>query len=179
MGEVLRHDLSSGRLLDLENDLPELLKATELAASSIRQLIKELRSTSMGRGGLTSTVALLVEQVASETRIKIDSVLEDVGGSPQTQLLIYQVAREGIGNAVKHASAARLFIALTIVERRIRLIVEDDGKGFVAGEVDGDKHFGLQLMRERVDMAGGTFSLESTPGGGTKIVAEFPADVAF
>ncbi|MFN2545380.1 MAG: sensor histidine kinase [Actinomycetota bacterium] len=179
MGEVLRHDLATGRLFDLENDLPDLLRATEAAADSIRGMIKDLRSSSVGRGGLTPTVGLLIEEVSVNSAIKFESTLGDVGGSAQTQLLVYQVAREAILNSVRHSRAKSVVVDLRRVEHRIRLTITDDGVGFDSDNVDKARHFGLQLIRERVEMAGGNVSINSKIGGGTEVLAEFPPEVPF
>jgi signal transduction histidine kinase len=179
MGEVLRHDLSSGRLLDLEHDLPELLNATESASDSIRSLIRDLRSSSIGKGGLTPTVGLLVEDLSSKSKIPIEAQLSDVGGTPQIQLLVYQVAREALQNAVKHSGADRIEIRLFRDGPTIHLIVCDDGRGFVYGDVDRRMHFGLELMNERLLMVGGSLEVDTSPGRGTRISAEFPWELRF
>jgi signal transduction histidine kinase len=179
MGEVLRHDLASGRLLDLEHDLPELLGATESASESIRSLIRDLRSSSIGRGGLTPTVGLLVEDLTSRTKIHIEAHLSDVGGTPQIQLLVYQVAREALQNAVKHSDADRIEVRLYRDGPTIRLVVIDDGCGFAYSDVDRRMHFGLELMKERLIMVGGSLEIDTAPGEGTRISAEFPWELRF
>jgi signal transduction histidine kinase len=179
MGEVLRHDLASGRLLDLEHDLPELLVATEGAAESIRSVIRDLRSSSVGKGGLTPTVGLLVEELTSRYQIPIEAELSDVGGSPQIQLLVYQVAREALQNAVKHSGARNIRVQLYRNGSTIHLNVQDDGCGFVLRVVDRTQHFGLQLMKERLNMVGGRLEIVSSKGAGTRVSAQFPPEVRF
>jgi signal transduction histidine kinase len=179
MGEVLRHDLGSGRLLDLEHDLPQLLNATESASDSIRSLIRDLRSSSIGKGGLTPTVGLLVEDLSSKSKIPIEAQLSDVGGTPQIQLLVYQVAREALQNAVKHSAASEIEVRLFRNGPTIHLIVRDDGRGFVYRDVDRRMHFGLELMNERLLMVGGSLQVDTRPGGGTQISAEFPWELRF
>jgi signal transduction histidine kinase len=102
MGEVLRRDLESGRLLDLDEDLPQLLQATTTAQDAIRRVLKNLRASSIGPEGLNSTLRLLAKSVESETDAKIHLELDDVRGSSANQLLLYQIAREALRNAVKH-----------------------------------------------------------------------------
>jgi len=177
MGEVLRHDLASGRLLDLEHDLPELLTATEGAADSIRSVIRDLRSSSIGRGGLTPTVGLLIQDLGSKTETTIKADLADVGGSSQIQLLVYQVAREALQNAVNHSGARQIQVRLHRVGPTIHLEVVDDGCGFAPATVDRKQHFGLQLMEERLQMVGGRLVIDTSPGAGTRIFAEFPREV--
>jgi signal transduction histidine kinase len=176
MGQVLRQDLASGRLLDLEADLPDLLQATERASAALRELIRDLRTSALGPGGLVPTLQLLARNLQSESGIVIQVSLDEVPGTPLTHLLVYQVAREALGNVVRHSQATTARVTLSDDGDAIRLTVEDDGCGFVPSLVDRGEHFGLQLMRERIELSGGIFFLESTPDQGTKLVARVPAE---
>jgi signal transduction histidine kinase len=60
----------------------------------------------------------------------------------------------------------------------MRLIIEDDGSGFDPRLVDADRHFGLQLMKERVELAGGVLHVESIVGQGTTIAVRLPAETS-
>ncbi len=176
MGQVLRQDLASGRLLSLEDDLPQLLKATEYASEAMRILIRDLRRSSLGPGGLSKTLILLARDLSAQSGTTIHVEVEDVGGSPLVQLLAYQVAREALRNAVRHSQARSISVRLMRESGDMRLVVQDDGRGFALDLVDGDAHFGLQLMKERVELAGGVLQIVSRPGGGTQVVARLPAE---
>ena len=178
MGEVIRQDLASGRLLALEDDVPDLLKAAESASDATRVLIRDLRHSPLGPGGLAETLRLLVQQLEMECTAKIHLEVESVGGSPVVQLLAYQVAREAIRNAIRHSQATNVWVSLQREDTDMRLIVQDDGRGFQQGTANRDEHFGLQLMQERVELAGGIFHIESEPGLGTQLVARFPAETS-
>jgi signal transduction histidine kinase len=176
MGQVLRQDLSSGRLLDLDDDLPELIVATEAAASAIRGLVRDLRQSSIGPGGLNATIELLARQLEAAGSPSIHLELSDVGGSNVAQLLTYQVAREALNNAARHARASRVSVRLFRDSGLIRLIVEDDGVGFDPSNVDTNDHFGLQLMAERVEASRGRMIVDTQLGGGTRIMATLPPE---
>ncbi len=178
MGEVIRQDLASGRLLALEDDVPDLLKAAESASDATRVLIRDLRHSPLGPGGLAETLRLLVQQLEIECTVKIHLEVESVGGSPVVQLLAYQVAREAIRNAIRHAQASNVWLSLQREGTDMRLIVQDDGCGFRQESVKRDEHFGLQLMQERVELAGGIFHVGTEPGQGTQLVARFPAETS-
>lgn len=177
MGQVLRQDLNSGRLLDLDIDIPELLKATEAAQDAIRCVVRDLRRSSLGPGGLNSTIELLARQLEAGGSSPFSLLLEDVGGSSVVQLLAYQIAREAMNNAARHSKATQVTVSLERHEGLIRLAIEDDGVGFSADMIERDAHFGLQLIRERAESAGGTVLLDSRLGAGTRIVALLPPDV--
>lgn len=174
MGQVLRQDLISGRLLDLDDDLPELLAATEAAQSAIRVLVGDLRRSPLGAGGLGPTLRLLCDQLTGESDARISTSIEHDGGSDLVQLLLYQVAKEALNNAVRHSGATRIHLRIWNREGLIRLLVEDDGKGFDVHRVNRGEHFGLQLIAERVESARGTVVVDSIPGQGTRVLASLP-----
>jgi signal transduction histidine kinase len=174
MGQVLRQDLSSGRLLSLDEDLPELLSATEAAQGAIRLLVRDLRRSSLGPAGLNATLQHLARQLESAGATPIGLQLDEVGGSQSSQLLIYQVAREALNNAVRHSRARTIVVRLWRENEMIRLTVIDDGTGFDPSLVDSDLHFGLQLIAERVFAAGGSVVVDSRLGEGTSVTAIVP-----
>lgn len=177
MGQVIKEDLASGRLLALEEDVPDLLDAVSSATGAARELIRQLRYSSLGSGGLSQTLRLLVRQLEQETvaRVHLD-VAESVGGTPLSELLTYQVAREALRNAVRHGKCTNIWLGVSRDDDAIRLVVADDGEGFDPRAVDSQSHFGLQLMRERVELAGGVFQIEARPAHGTRVIARLPVD---
>ncbi len=176
MGQVLRQDLATGQLLALEDDLPALLRATEVASDSLRDLIRDLRRSPVGRGGLSETLRLLADSLKSETDAAFSLDLGDGGGSPFVQLLAYQVAAEALRNAVRHSGASWIGVSVVRDGVHLRLVVEDDGRGFDEHTVNRHRHFGLQLMRERVELVGGLLQIDSAPGRGTRVVVRLPAE---
>ncbi|MEA2581286.1 MAG: hypothetical protein QOE83_2178 [Actinomycetota bacterium] len=178
MGQVLRQDLISGRLLELDDDIPELLSATEVAQEAIRSLVGALRRSSLGPAGLNSTLKLLAQQLEAAGSPSIVLELEDVGGSDAIQLLAYQIFREAMTNASRYSKASSLTISVRKGDDgRIHLLVEDDGVGFDPGLVESANHFGLQLIRERAHAAGGAVHIDSLLGGGTRIRAVLPPEL--
>jgi len=177
MGQVLRQDLSSGRLLDLDEDLPALLVATESAQSAIRGLVRGLRQSSLGPDGLNTTIELLAQHLEGAGSPPICLELDDVGGSSLSQLLVYQVAREAMTNAARYSRASSIFVRLASEDGFIRLVVADDGVGFDPTLVDQDSHFGLQLIVERLKASRGHVIIDSRLGEGTRVIAAVPAEI--
>lgn len=177
MGQVLKQDLNLGRLLDLDEDLPQLLDATEAAQSAIRGLVRGLRQSSLGPGGLNGTIELLARQLESAGSPPIHLDLQDVGGSKVSQLLAYQVVREALNNAARHSRASSILVRLHRDEGLIRLLVADDGIGFDPLRVDRESHFGLQLIAERVEAGRGRVVVDSTLGDGTRVMATLPPEI--
>jgi signal transduction histidine kinase len=173
MAQVLRQDLAMGKLLDLEDDLPELLRATEDASSSIRSLIRELRCPPEAMTDLRVALHLLLDALRSETPARIEESLEEVSGPPERQFLAYQIAREAATNAVKHAGAGRIVVRVSSDAGHIRVLVQDDGSGFDVSLVDQEQHFGVLLMRERAESVGGLLHIVSGSSG-TDVIARVP-----
>jgi signal transduction histidine kinase len=95
-------------------------------------------------------------------------------GSDEALLVLYQVAREALTNAAKYSKARRITVRMWEEDRTARLIVTDTGIGFETSKVDLRNHFGLQLMKERVESRGGRLVVESRLGEGTTLAAKVP-----
>jgi signal transduction histidine kinase len=173
MGQVVKHDLSSGRLLELEEDVASLLDATEVAQSSIRGVVGGLRSSPLGPGGLAGAIRRVAEQLNALSSPPIDLELVEVGASDRAQLIALQVIREALTNAAKYSKAQTIRVTVAHEEGRLDVAVADDGCGFDPAS-DHEVHFGLVLMRERVEASGGTFLLDARLGQGVTVVASIP-----
>ncbi len=93
-----------------------------------------------------------------------------VTGREQRPLpVLYRAAQEGLTNACRHSGATRIDLAVAYEERRARLTVSDDGRGFDPS----DEGFGLSGLRERIRLAGGSFAVVSSPAG-TTLTVEVP-----
>jgi signal transduction histidine kinase len=103
--------------------------------------------------------------------------------SPQVETGLYRVAQEALSNARKHAGTREARMQLELGKRKVRLEVEDRGRGFNPRAVTRDggpgERVGLAGMRERMGLLGGTLTIKSEPGEGTCVVAEVPKQGAF
>jgi signal transduction histidine kinase len=171
---VIKEDLRTGRLLDLDVDVPALLSASEQAVEDLRDIIRDLRRSPVGHAGLVGTLNLLVNHLRDESSITFVSELEEIHLEASKQLLLYQIAREALLNSVKHSQARAVWLRLSSAERIIQLTVEDDGRGFDPTGVADSRHFGLELQKERAATAGGEFEIQSRPGVGTLVLVKIP-----
>jgi len=172
--EVVREELRSGRLLALEDDIPALLQASQRTRSLLREVIRGLRRSNLGVGGLSATLLSLVDDLSSTWKGRIECHIEEVDGPPEIQLLVYQIGREALLNAVRHSNASLIEVRLFLESERICLVVADDGLGFLPEVVDVDQHFGVEIMKERARLAGGQLELRSRPQLGTQVIGRFP-----
>ena len=174
MGEVIKQDLATGRLLDLDDDLPELLMATSAAQNAVRGVVGDLRIQRDSARGVTSAIKIVADQLDGDGKPRFMLRLADIRGAQLAERTVVQVAREAMVNGSRYSEASRIVVELREEDGTARLEVADDGCGFDQGQVDTAVHFGLQLMKERVEAAGGTLTLSSSKGNGTVLVACIP-----
>ena len=174
--QVIREDLRSGRLLQLEDDVPALLDAADAASRELRDVIHGLRRSPIGRTGLTDTVTLLANHLRDESGINFVLKLESLIGIPaDVELLAYQLLREAMMNAARHSRADSIWVSIRREESWLVLECVDNGVGFdVKAGNDGRRHFGIPLMRERATLGGGTVEIRTRVGGGVTISARLP-----
>ncbi|MFD4369764.1 sensor histidine kinase [Rhodococcus sp. NPDC058521] len=145
------------------------------AASQLRSTVTTLHPQVLAQLGLTAALRELAD-FHSRRDVEVTTHIEEVV-HPEGEELIYQVARELLTNVTKHAGATAVDLDLAVTDGRIVLTVADDGGGFdlsVVSERVAQGHIGLASHLVRVENAGGTFDITSTPGAGTTVVASFP-----
>ncbi len=104
----------------------------------------------------------------------MEVVADGIGRYPaQVEAAAYFTCLEALQNAAKHASAAHVLVSLQAAQEVLLLAVEDDGVGYTVSEPHGGT--GLANLRVRVDSVGGTLTVDSAPGRGTRLRAVFPA----
>jgi signal transduction histidine kinase len=168
MAQVLKTDLASGHLLEMDQDLPELLTAADLASSTLRDLIGDLRRSALGRDGLPPALMSLIRSTAQQTPIKVHADVGSVRLEPDAELVVYQIAKEALGNAITHSTAANVWVQLANDSEAALLSIRDDGTGFdPLHERAG--HYGIAIMKERASAIGANLYIDSWPGRGTKI----------
>ncbi len=118
------------------------------------------------------------QKIYSHIRIEKKTGLDEGDVSTPVKTAIYRVTQEALNNVAKYSKANLVRLTLDRKEKKIELTIRDNGIGFdleQALEQEGSKHgFGLTSMRERIELSGGSFALESTPGEGTTIRAIWP-----
>jgi two-component system sensor histidine kinase DegS len=90
---------------------------------------------------------------------------------------LIRIVHEALTNVFKHAKARNGTVSFALDGGYAKVIIEDDGKGFVAHEsANNNLHFGLKTMRERAEAVGGKLTIASAPGKGTRIIVDLPLD---
>lgn len=176
-----RKRLQSGDFDRAEEELQEMEDLANEAYVDVREAILGLRETVATSGGIVGSLRQYLQkfgrQSGLEARLQVPPNLATALG-PEGEIQLLRVVQEALTNVRKHAEASSAVVRLDNKEEWLRIAIEDDGQGFDSSRVDRDegRSFGLKSMKERVERAGGTFSVESSPGSGTRIVVLLPLD---
>jgi signal transduction histidine kinase len=172
--DISEKQLEKGNPTKAKEEIASLRESRDRAMQLIRALIRDLHRSPLGRAGLSEALNSYAQEVERDTGVRVRTRVEDVEMAPPVQLLCYQVAREAVMNAIKHAEAGAITITLEPTAEGARLRVADDGKGFDAEAGEPEGHYGLTMMKERAQVSGGEFRIDSAAGRGTTVTADFP-----
>ena len=158
------------------------------ASSAVRGSIKSLRSLlvdiyppNLQEEGLESAIGDLLGPVAARgiaTRLTVD--LGSIAPDRASSTITYRVAQEALRNVVTHSGAQHAKVDVCLVERNLQLTVDDDGRGFSPATLDqrvSDGHVGLRSLAGLVEDLGGSFTVASSPGAGTRVTLRIPQSV--
>ena len=157
----------------------ETFSIVDRGYQNLRQAIFGLRALDVeASGGL---VPALRDYLGDFSEVRKIPVMLEVSGDgvfqlgPQAQSHLIRIVHEALTNIVKHADASKGIVRLEKDGDTARITVEDDGKGFAVEKIPEDGlHFGLQAMRGRAEAAGGTLTVDSSPGQGARVIVRLP-----
>jgi PAS domain S-box-containing protein len=146
-----------------------------------RKIQSDLRPPLLDDLGLLITLSWLCrrfQEIYTGISVEQDIGVEEADIAEPLKIVLFRVAQEGLHNIAKHSNADRVSLSLQKTADRIRLVLQDNGKGFAAGNEFLEKGhlagLGLTSMQERVELSGGLFAIESAEGKGTIIRASWP-----
>ncbi|MGZ8582425.1 MAG: ATP-binding protein [Actinomycetota bacterium] len=149
-------------------------------ADALRRLMSGLRPPVLEERGLLAALRETLVRFGADQGVDTEFAGRvDVPLPEDLETLAYRVVQEALSNAAKHAQATQVMVMVQANDSQLRVEVEDDGQGFDAGlarDFLRDGRVGLASMRERVELASGSFVVRSSPGRGTSIVASLPLD---
>jgi PAS domain S-box-containing protein len=160
-----------------QEELDEALDLVRELVGEARQVIYDLRPTVLDDFGLAAAVRLQVATLRADgLEIDLEESLGDGRLPQEVETTLFRVTQEALTNIRKHARATKARVILDRPGNAVRLLVSDEGRGFVpkgkASTNGRGEKVGLSGMRERVSLLGGRFELHSEPGRGTTIEAE-------
>ena len=150
--------------------LEQALASTRAGLTDARRALRALRASPLEELGLARAVSQLAETQAARTGLQLVLAVPPQldGLAPEVEQCVYRVAQEALTNVGRHAAARTVQVELGCAAGQVRLRIADDGQGFDVAAVDG-AHYGVQGLRERAALLGGTLAVESRPGQGTTV----------
>jgi PAS domain S-box-containing protein len=146
-----------------------------------RRIQQDLRPSMLDDLGLLPTLSWFCRRyqtIFTGIVVKLEQTLQEKDLLDSLKIVIFRVTQEGMNNIVKHSKADLVHLSLGKRDGRIELVLKDNGQGFDVKKVlDSEsvkRGLGLTSMRERTELSGGSFSIESTEGKGTVIRAVWP-----
>jgi len=158
----------------------KLKNLTTDVGQEVNQLAWEIRPTVLDDLGLQKALQQFLEEWAERSSLKFDVHLNlnDRRLPPAIETALYRVLQEAIRNVIKHAQASKVGVILDATPDEVRLIIEDDGKGFVWDVPEKDAaaspRLGLLGVRERLALVDGLLEVETSPGSGTTLLIHVP-----
>jgi PAS domain S-box-containing protein len=172
--------LRAGELTEGVEILTKVRKELAEEADNLRRLMSGLRPPLLEERGLVPALRETLDKFGRDNGITTDFSAQNVADVPQDlETLAYRVVQEALSNANKHARAMRITVTVEALAGQLRIEVADDGVGFdsaKAREYLQMGRVGLASMRERVELANGTFMVHSNPGRGTTVLATLPLE---
>jgi len=153
-----------------------LARAKELgskALKDVRQSVSTMRANPLQDKTLEQVIVMLLEDFyRANSIVPIRLINIDHPPPAEINIALYRIIQESLTNISKYAQATEVILELTSTKKSLRLMIQDNGRGFDINQ--NTTGFGLQSMRDRTLALGGEFTINSTPNSGCQIIVEIP-----
>jgi two-component system sensor histidine kinase DegS len=170
------------RLMDVDTaqareELNNLKSSAMGTFQKVRNFIFELRPMMLDDLGLVHTVRRYCDVFKEQAGLDINVTItgNERRLEPYLEVMLFRALQEVLGNAARHSQATLVKVNLDMGEDRVRVSVDDNGRGFDVESLQQSSSLGLKLIRERSEMLGGVFEIDSQPGKGTRVTFAVPA----
>lgn len=162
-----------------QEQMEEIAEAATAVIDEVRDIIYDLRPVQLDRLGLTNSLREMLEKVGRAHGLTIEHELDDLAGRlpKESENSLYRIVQEAVNNIVRHAQARRATVQLKLQADGLRLVVADDGRGFIPDATrDWVRGSGLGLtgIHERTRLLQGQLLVESAPQQGTTLTILLP-----
>lgn len=179
--EICKRYLSDKRTEELSSELNNLGGLVHSNVNEIRTIIYDLKPSCL-ENGLISAIGSHIEVFSQNTGLNITYKHRGRDSKVEYYLTstIYRILQEALSNVNKHASAQNVAVNLAVTEDSIQLSISDDGMGFDPEGLKARKFdklkggFGLEGIRERIELVRGVMEIASAPGKGTTLTLKIP-----
>jgi PAS domain S-box-containing protein len=161
--------------------LNTIVPVIQEAVEECRRIQQDLRPSMLDDLGLLPTLSWFCRRFQTlYSRIRVDKevTIEESEVPPPLKIVVFRITQEALNNVAKHSKASTVRLCLRKIEGRMELVVEDNGRGIDLEKIfepkTASRGLGLTNMRERAELSGGSFVVESTLGKGTTVRASWP-----
>jgi signal transduction histidine kinase len=173
--------LHANQTASVEAELREMSTVAREAYTDVREAILGLRESASSERGFVDTLREYLEKFSRQANVAVHLEIsggDSVGLGPEAEVQLMRVIQEALTNVRKHAKAERARVSIGRCGGEAAIVVEDNGQGFdtrLLRQADGTT-FGLRTMQERVEQAGGRFTVDSAPNVGTSVRIFLPVN---
>lgn len=159
-------------------ELNSLKSAASSTFQKVRDFIFDLRPMMLDDLGLVPTIKRYADYLAEKlgTEIAVSVTGSERRLEPYIEVVVFRAVQELLSNNALHSQATSIKVQLDISQHQVRASVEDNGRGFDAHAVPAEAELTLKAIRERMDLLGGTFDMDSAPGQGARFAFGVPAE---
>jgi len=179
--EDVARSARNGMMEKVTASLERLTPTVKSALTELRRISMNLRPATLDDLGILATLAWYFREVDATCPnlvLERDIGVKESDVAEPLKIAIFRIVQEATNNALKHARAGRIKVSFMNEGDALELLIEDTGRGFdmtaVADSREVDRGIGLQSMRERAELSGASFRIESAPGKGTSICVHWP-----
>ena len=160
----------------------ELFNKTESlideAYLKVRSIAHAKNAGVIANQGFLVAIQMMAEKISSADKIKIEVVHFGLDKRLENslELTVFRIIQELVTNIIKHAEAKNATINISLYQKNLNIIIEDDGKGFNINKIDLKNGMGISSIKTRVEHLKGTFEIDSTLGKGSSIILDIPVN---
>jgi two-component system NarL family sensor kinase len=169
-------DADAGREL-VQQALQQALRMTRANLEEARRSVLDLRAAPLEGRSLSAALSALAQTYADKSDVEV--VYTEGGASRplpvRVEAGLFRITQEALNNVIQHAEAQKAHITLETTAEAVRLVVEDDGRGFVAEQAPRGR-YGLVGLSERARLLGGSLRLETSLGEGPRVDVTIPVE---
>jgi two-component system sensor histidine kinase DegS len=160
-----------------KEELANLKVSATSTFQKVREFIFELRPMMLDDLGLAPTLKRYVDVFKDQPGLEIQMSITGMERRLESYLevMIFRAVQEILNNAIRHSQASQIRILVDMGEMRIKVSVDDNGKGFNLEKLENQRYVGLRMIKERVEMLGGSTDIESVISQGTRVAFQVPA----
>ena len=162
--------------IELKTKVSESIQLIDEAVKSVRRIATQLRPSILDDLGLVAALEWLSEEFEKRYNVKTNfsSNIHTGNINADTSIALFRIYQESLTNVLRHSKATEINASLSLKNNNIDLLIVDNGIGFDTGKVNTLNTLGILGIKERTNLMGGSFNIESKKGEGTSVLISVP-----